>query len=70
MTWVNKLHIEWIDEPDGSGTINIEWDEEDPDLALWTSWGEEGQKQFILDSLESAVSTALNEPQNFSTNEA
>jgi hypothetical protein len=32
--WVHKLHIEVIDEEDGSGTIAIEWDETDPDLRL------------------------------------
>lgn len=67
--WIDKLQIEFIEEPDGSVTINIEWDEEDLDLATWTSLGEEKQKQFILYALEIAVSTALDEPQNFSSND-
>lgn len=57
--WIDKLLIQYIDEPDGGGTIVIEWDETDPDLALWTSWGEDYQKQFILDALTIAVTNAL-----------
>ena len=40
--WVHKLHIEVINEEDGSGTIAIEWDETDPDLDYWNSLGKEG----------------------------
>jgi hypothetical protein len=40
--WVHKLHIEVIDEEDGSGTIAIEWNETDPDLDYWNSLGKEG----------------------------
>jgi len=58
-TWVNKLKIEVIEEGDGSCTIHIEWDEQDPELALWTSWGEEGQRAFVLDALTTAVNNAL-----------
>jgi hypothetical protein len=49
--WIEKLQIECIEEEDGCLTIQIDWDDTDPDLAEWTSWGEEGQKQFIIDSL-------------------
>ena len=49
--WIEKLQIECIEQEDGGLTIQIEWDETDPDLAEWTSWGEDGQKQFIIDSL-------------------
>ena len=59
MMWANKLHIEYKDNPDGGGDITIEWDENDPALAEWTSWGEDKQKQFILDALTIAVSDAL-----------
>ena len=59
MTWANKLHIEYKDNPDGGGDITIEWDENDLSLAEWTSWGEDKQKQFILDALTIAVSDAL-----------
>jgi len=58
-TWVNKLKIEVIEEGDGSCTIHIEWDEQDSELALWTSWGEEGQRAFVLDALTTAVNNAL-----------
>jgi hypothetical protein len=55
MNWVNKLKIEYIEEDDGSGTIQIEWDNTDPDLQYWADLGEEGQKTFILDSLQQAL---------------
>lgn len=61
MTWASKLHIEYKDNPDGGGDIIIEWDENDLSLAEWTSWGEDKQKQFILDALTIAVSDALPE---------
>lgn len=51
---IEKLQIEWIDEPDGSGTIRIDWDETDPDLQWWTDLGPEGQEAFIIDSLYEA----------------
>ena len=49
--WVYKLHIEVIDEEDGSATIQIEWDETDPDLNYWNDLGKEGQEKFIMDAL-------------------
>jgi hypothetical protein len=49
--WIEKLQLECIEEDDGCLTIQIDWDDTDPDLAEWTSWGEDGQKQFIIDSL-------------------
>ena len=54
-SWIEKLNLEVIDEEDGSCTIQIDWDENDPDLAEWTSWGEEGQRDFIIDSLYNAL---------------
>ena len=53
--WVNKLQIQVIDEEDGGCTIQIEWDDTDPELKEWTSWGEEGQKTFIIDALTNAL---------------
>ena len=53
-SWVYKLHIEVIDEEDGSATIQIEWDETDPDLDCWTSLGKEGQEKFIMDALHAS----------------
>lgn len=51
---INKLHIECIDEDDGSMTIHIEWDETDPDLQWWTDLGPEGQETFMIDALREA----------------
>lgn len=51
---IEKLKIEFIEEDDGSGTIHIEWDGEDPDLQWWTDLGPEGQESFILDALYEA----------------
>jgi adenine specific DNA methylase Mod len=51
---INKLKIECIDEEDGSMTIHIEWDENDPDLQWWTDLGEKGQKSFMIDALHEA----------------
>ena len=53
--WVKKLQIECIDEDDGSMTIQIDWDQNDPDLQWWTQLGKEGQKTFIIDALWSAL---------------
>jgi hypothetical protein len=60
-SFIDKLHIEYKENPDGGGDITIEWDENDLELAEWTSWGEDKQKQFILDALTIAVSDALPE---------
>jgi len=54
--WISKLKIECLEEQeDSSLTIQIEWDETDPDLEYWVSLGEEGQKTFILDALTNAI---------------
>lgn len=53
--WVNKLQIQVIDEEDGGCVISIEWDDTDPELEEWTSWGEEGQKSFIINALTDAL---------------
>jgi hypothetical protein len=45
--WIEKLNLEVIDEEDGSCTIHIEWDETDPDLELWNSWGEEEGRSLL-----------------------
>lgn len=58
-TWVNKLQLEVKDEEDGSCTIVIEWNENDSDLAEWTSWGPEKQRDFVIEALSNAVSDAL-----------
>ena len=52
--WIDKLTIEFIEEEDGSGTIQIEWDEADPELDYWNDLGKEGQEKFIMDALQSS----------------
>lgn len=64
LSWIEKLNLEVIDEEDGGCTIVIEWDENDPDLAEWTSWGEEGQKSFVMDSLRYALDHDLTSETN------
>jgi hypothetical protein len=46
------MTIECIEEPNGGMCITFDWDETDPDLAMWIGWGEEGQKAFVLDALQ------------------
>jgi hypothetical protein len=43
--WVHKLHIEVIDEEDGSATIAIEWNETDPDLDYWNRFRQRGARE-------------------------
>lgn len=54
-----KLNVNFIEEEDGSGTIQIEWDETDADLQWWTNLGEEKQKQFFMDALTAAIEQNL-----------
>jgi hypothetical protein len=54
-SWVYKLHVEVINEEDGSATIQIEWDETDPDLDYWNSLGKEGQQKFITNALYASL---------------
>ena len=61
---VFKLDIRFIEEEDGGGVIQIEWDEEDADLQWWNNLGEEKQQQFILDALTAAIFNALNEDES------
>ena len=59
--WVKKLQIECIDEDDGSMTIQIDWDETDPDLQWWTQLGEEGQETFVMDALRTALESYMDD---------
>lgn len=59
--WINKLQIDFTEQEDGSLHINIDWDETDPDLALWNSWGEDLQREFIYESLLHACEQAVGE---------
>ncbi len=59
-SWVTKLNLEvQEDNEDGSVNIVIDWDENDPDLQMWTEWGEEKQKDFILTALRNACHEVL-----------
>ena len=60
LTSVEKLKVDYREEEDGSGTIRIDWDETDPDLQWWNDLGENGQKSFILDSLQRVLCTDVN----------
>lgn len=60
MNWVNKLNISTYEESNGSLTIVIEWDETDSDLKIWTDWGEQLQKEFMLTALHNACNHTLN----------
>jgi hypothetical protein len=48
-----------IEEDDGGCCIHIEWDDTDPDLAEWTGWGEQLQRDFVLNALQTAIDGAL-----------
>ena len=63
-SWVTKLKLDCIDEPDGTMTIHIEWDEKDPDLQYWTNLGPKGQEDFILTALRSACDSVLSDHDN------
>ena len=54
---IEKLQIECIDEEDGSMTIHIEWDENDPDLQWWTDLGAKGQEEFMMTALREACAS-------------
>lgn len=61
LNWIEKLKIDYIDEEDGTGTIHVEWDETDPDLAYWTSLGPDSQRETILEALRLACDEALSD---------
>jgi len=63
-SWVAKLNLECVDEPDGTMSIHIEWDEKDPDLQYWTNLGPKRQEDFILTALRSACDSVLSDHDN------
>jgi len=63
-SWVYKLSLECVEEEDGTMSINIEWDEKDPDLQYWTNLGPKGQEDFILAALRSACDSVLSDHDN------
>ena len=60
--WFKKIQLEIVDTEDGGTSLNFAWDEKDPELQLWTEWGEEKQREFILEALERAVSNQDQDP--------
>jgi len=52
--WVKKLQLDVEENEDGTWNILFTWDEKDPDLQLWTEWGEEKQREFILTAVQNA----------------
>jgi hypothetical protein len=52
--WVKKIQLDVEENEDGSCNLIFSWDEKDPDLQLWTEWGEEKQQKFVWDAIKNA----------------
>ena len=50
--WINKLLFSM---EDNNHSVNVEWDEKDPELNEWCSWPEEQQNKFLIDLLNYMV---------------
>jgi hypothetical protein len=53
--WVEKLQLDIEDNEDGSATITISWDQEDPALRFWTELGEEKQQEWLMEVLKDSI---------------
>ena len=53
--YLYKLKINFIEQEDGSASIQIDWDETDPDLQFWTDLGLKAKETFIINSLREAL---------------
>ena len=53
MNWLSKLSFNVI-EADDKLSIDVTWDEHDPELAGWTSWDNELKGDFLLAFIRSA----------------
>lgn len=53
--WVEKLQLDVKDNEDGSATIIISWDQEDPALRFWTELGEEKQQEWFMEVLKDSI---------------
>jgi hypothetical protein len=49
--WFEKISLEVQENGDGLVLV-FSWDENDPDLQLWTELGQENQQKFVLDALK------------------
>ena len=58
MNWLLKLSFTVI-EADDKLSIDVTWDEKDPELATWTSWDNELQSDFIIAFIKSACRKEL-----------
>ena len=58
MNWLSKLSFNVI-EVDDKLSIDVTWDEHDPELADWTSWDNELQSDFIIAFIKNACRKEL-----------
>lgn len=58
MNWLLKLSFDVV-EVDDKLSINVTWDEKDPELAMWTSWDNELRSDFIIAFIKSACRNEL-----------
>jgi len=58
MNWLSKLSFNVI-EADDKLSIDVTWDEHDPELAGWTSWDNELKGDFLLAFIRSACRKTL-----------
>ena len=58
MNWLLKLVFTVI-EADDKLSIDVTWDEKDPELATWTSWDNELRSDFLIAFIRSACRNEL-----------
>lgn len=58
MNWLLKLSFDVV-EVDDKLSINVTWDEKDPDLAMWTNWDNELRSDFLIAFIRSACRNEL-----------
>lgn len=54
--WFQKIKLDAVEETDGSLSLTFEWDENDTDLKVWTSWKPEEKENFILTAIRNLAS--------------
>lgn len=58
MNWLLKLSFDVV-EVDDKLSINVTWDEKDPELAMWTNWDNELRSDFLIAFIKSACRNEL-----------
>lgn len=58
MNWLLKLSFDVV-EADNKLSINVTWDEKDPELAMWTNWDNELRSDFLIAFIKSACRNEL-----------